>query len=268
MKFLFLLLILCTTNAQALTITSLNIEWYGRGGTISGTEADEYRDSRLLDFLLHEIPPSDVYVFQEVTAPERLARIFKPLVCQTYESEMSRHQFIVICAAESIFKGADVERTVQLGHSGLRPAMIGHIKEDNEEVIHVIGLHLKAGPQESLTRVAQIEALANSPALAPRTIIIGDFNTFERDRTNLTLNDDELIQNVLTPFNFTQAGGTTPTYLGQYPRTFDRVWVRGVRAQEFKVFGPCGAGQVNSPYNSRDFYERFISDHCAIQVRL
>jgi endonuclease/exonuclease/phosphatase family metal-dependent hydrolase len=255
-------------SVKALTITSLNIEWYGRGGTLYGSSQDEYRDRQIKDFLENQIPKSDVFVFQEVTDTQRLSKMFPEYTCSTYEVKNGGHQHVSICVDTNLSASFSVDREVQVGRSNLRPAYAAKLKSG----INVIGLHLKAGTKETDLRIQQIEKLVNSPLtdpkLNPRTIIIGDFNTFESDRTMREVSDVDLMDEIFELTGFNRTAHNTPTYIGFGARTFDRIWSRGLVVKRTEVFGPCRRDSVAFPYSQRGYFERFVSDHCALQVEV
>lgn len=258
---LSLLFILTSTPLQALTVTSLNIEWYGRGGSIDGQHQDEYRDSRLKEFLLQEKILSDVYVFQEITDPERLSELLKSFECRTYDNIQKRHQYVVICTRPELFIASDVDFDVQLGHHGLRPAMMMTIKGENGESVQIVGVHLKAGVHETKTRLSQVEKISQSDKLnqATKVLVIGDFNTFDDDHV--------LMEDIFNQSHLEGVEIPSYTYFGQKPRTLDRAWGKNINVKEINIFGPCQKDSVPHPFSAYDFYQRFISDHCALQVK-
>lgn len=260
MKSLALLFLLFSLKLHALTITSLNIEWYGRGGVISGSEDNEYRDPELQRFLSQALPPSDIYVFQEITAPERLKNLFHELDCYTYESELSKHQYVLICASRGLVKSFTTEFAVQVGNPRLRAAPIVEIELESGKLLSLAGVHLKAGPKDIQTRLDQIKALATSQLMQGASLVIGDFNSFESDEIEMNRVFKESSFNGLVP--------PTPTYYGRTPHIFDRAWARDVQVKSIEAYGPCEKEKTPYPFNQFDYYERFISDHCAIQVTL
>lgn len=268
LKLLFALSFTISFSVSALTITSLNIEWYGRGGTLYGSSADEYRDEQIREFLTKQIPSSDVFVFQEVTDTHRLSRVLPRHTCQTYEVKRGGHQHVSICVLDSEDAVFSVDLAVQVGRGNLRPAFGAKLKNG----INIIGLHLKAGTRDSETRLEQVEKLVNSPLtdpkFNPRTLIIGDFNTFEKERTENEADDVELMDEIFEMTGFLRTAHNTPTYFGYQSRIFDRVWSRGLSIKRAEVFGPCRRDSVVFPFSQRGYYERFISDHCALQVEV
>lgn len=247
-------------QAQALSLTSLNIEWYGRGGVISGNATDEYRDEHLKKFLFQELPPSDIYIFQEITAPEMLSKLFHEHECFTYESNLTKHQYILICAKSTLLRERQTEYAVQVGNPRLRAAPIATIETEAGERLSIAGLHLKAGRDDLPLRLLQVEALSKSSKLLEKSILIGDFNTFEGDEIEMNA--------IFQTANFTAQTPGMPTFLGRTPHTFDRAWSRGVQVKSINIYGPCNRDETPYPFNQYDHYQRFISDHCALRLEL
>jgi len=145
-------------QASSLKVTSLNVEWYGRGGVISGTPDLEYRNKTLKDFLTTAVPKTDVFVFQEITEPDMIKALFSELECFTYDAGTSRHQHVVMCAEKEAITEMSVNYGVRLGNFGLRSALIGKFKFKDTEEFTVVGLHLKAGPYATDVRLNQMNA--------------------------------------------------------------------------------------------------------------
>lgn len=260
------LLISPFAQASTLRVTSLNVEWYGRGGVISGTPDREYRNQTLKEFLTEELPRTDVFVFQEITQPEMLTELFSNLDCFTYEAGSSSHQYVVMCAEKGSIKKKEVNHEVGLGRFGFRPALIGSFQFKGGHIFNVIGLHLKAGPNDTSLRLDQVKALVKEIDPLEPTLIIGDLNTYSKERTGLEKDDNELMSDILIEKNFLEVENKIPTYFGYRPKVFDRAWVANLKNTESKVYGPCDENFKDSPFADKGFYERFVSDHCALQV--
>ena len=265
------LLALFCLSTHALTVTSLNIEWFGRGGTIAGTSADEYRIQRLRDFLLVQIPVSDVLVFQEITDVELLEGSFPEYECKTYDPR-ANHQHVVLCALPKFNSEFFEIKEVDLGSYGLRPGSgitIEYGKRGlfrKKKTLDIVGVHLKAGRFESDVRLEQINEIIADESLGKKAIILGDFNSYPKESTENELGDEELINQILAPLGFKQAQYSGATYLSRFERRFDHAWYKGISLTSTKVFGPCNEESVARPYDNFGFFNRFISDHCALQL--
>jgi len=86
------------------------------------------------------------------------------------------------------------------------------------------------------------------------------------DRTGLAKDDNELISGLLADKNFVEIVNKVPTYLGFRPKVFDRAWGVNLKDMSTKVYGPCDKSFEAAPFANKGFYERFVSDHCALQV--
>jgi len=262
---LLLLFVFCF-SLKALTVTSLNIQWYGRGGRIEGNRSDEYRQKRIKEFLTQEMPSSDVYAFQEVIEPELIAKLVPHMECHTYDVDNKRAQHIVLCANPLIIVGKEVDEPTRLGRFGLRPGVILKVRGDDGGVVSVVGVHLKAGKNDTQTRLDQLKALSVSPFLTEKTIIVGDFNNYDKVSTGLEQDDIGLMELLLNPEGFAKLDNKTATYLGYNNRVFDWVWIKGLSSTPVNVIGPCRQDSVRKPFKSYGFFKRFVSDHCALQV--
>jgi endonuclease/exonuclease/phosphatase family metal-dependent hydrolase len=265
---LSLILLFASSIAQAssLKVTSLNVEWYGRGGVISGNAETEYRNKTLKDFLIKELPKTDVFVFQEITEPGMLTELFSELDCFTYDAGARSHQYVVMCAEKGSVKKMGVNHNVRLDRFGLRSALLGTFKFKDKADLNVIGVHLKAGPSDTEVRLEQIKALAADVDSNAHTLIIGDLNTYSKDRTGLEKDDNELMTDLLKSKNFFEIENKIPTYFGYNAKVFDRAWGANLSTTSSKVYGPCDENFKDSPFADKKFYERFVSDHCALQV--
>jgi len=257
MRWLLVLTLLFPLSAAALTVTSLNLQWFGRGGEIEGEKADEYRQKYFQELIQTQLAKTDVFVFQEVVDVAMLEEILPLWKCESYERQNLRHQHVAVCARGNIsFQSSTIEG-VRLGQPGLRPALRADFSLQNKK-ISVIGVHLKAGPENSAIRFKQIDALKKAVG-AESVVVIGDFNTFDADA--------EEMQKIFGS-EFVQSGGDFPTFLGFSGRIFDRVWARGLNLQNFKLSGPCAPIPDSQRLSRRSFYTRFVSDHCPISVQI
>lgn len=256
-----------TFQSLALSVQSLNIEWFGRGGVISGSSEDEYRSKYIKDFLKISEKNIDVYVLMEITNPELLVNIFDGYTCDTYKADILPHQFVVLCVKEEIMIESQTDFTLQGTSKRLRPAHSVVVRKNGMNY-RIIGLHLKASVESSLTRIKQIESLAHGPLVSDeRVIIIGDFNTFAKDHTGNMYSDSVMIDQILNPLGFNQTKEFENTFLGRRPMVFDRAWIKGMNLNSIELYGPCvHKSEVSTKFDNRDYYERFVSDHCSLKL--
>jgi endonuclease/exonuclease/phosphatase family metal-dependent hydrolase len=260
---------LIPATSSGLTVTTFNLEWFGRGGDINGFEENEYRQPTVKEFIDKHLTKTDLFVFQEVTHVQALKNVLPGWDCRTYEADNTKHQHVAACLKPGFTMEDSTIESVRLGSQGLRPAFKVVVTAAGGAKTAVIGLHLKAGATDTSTRLQQVQALTEALAAGDSTplLVVGDFNTFPKDKTGLIKDDHELIAEVFQTKGLAQVGGTQPTYGGFYGKTFDRVWTKNTKTESFWVKGPC----VNDPenagrYSERSFYQRFVSDHCAVSV--
>jgi len=261
--FLFFIISL---KAEALVVTSLNIEWFGRGGEISGLSTDEYRLERIKEFIHEVLPASDIYAFQEITNKEALYQIMDKFECISYDAGTLRHQFVVLCSKKGLLKSFEVNHDVRLGSLGLRAALIGNYEIDGE-ITRVVGVHLKAGWRETNKRIRQVQELKKSINDETPTLVIGDFNTFKKSRTQLLYDDSQFLSAAFGQ-DFDLVENEIPTYMGFGGRVFDRAWVKYINKVSASVLGPCKEDSVVAPFVNEGFYNRFVSDHCALKIEM
>ena len=289
---------LCSLNAQAsesgrpvrpgpkyidLTVATFNIKWYGLGGSLGGNAADEKRDPFLKEFIGKELATADAIVFEEIIDVDRLQNkvLSARFMCQSYLNNSPNHQKVVICwdkkykfepsAGEDNFTWEDV----MLGRH--RPAVVGTLKTAaGKTLLQIIGVHLKAMPGYSSVRVQQAKLIANHMIAQPEripTLITGDFNTFD--------SDSDLIQAELDAVEDGFAEINNPadyTYRqGDLMSKFDRFWVTGSvePISVPSVWKACNnfdpepsPGDTANPYENISYYNKNISDHCPVQVKV
>lgn len=260
-------LLLCALNSWGLTVQSLNIKWFGRGGDIAGEREDEYRLPYLRDFLEIESRKVDVYVFQEITEPDLLVEIFKGYTCSTYEASILPHQFVVLCAKDEIYIDNQTDFSLQETSKRLRAAHSVSVRQNNI-TYRIVGVHLKAQKDGTQIRVNQIKNFINGPLSKDESvIIIGDFNTFSNEHTDNEFSDVHYFNQLFEPEGFSEIPSFENTFLGQRNMTFDRAWLKGVTHLESNLLGPClGEGKKEDKFMKREFYQKFISDHCSLRI--
>jgi len=264
----FLSALLPAAQAAALTITTLNLQWFGQGGVMEGQPKDEYRAQYVKELIDTQLQATDVFVFEEVMDVEVLRKALPGLTCRAYEEDRIRHQHVAFCWKISQAVTLTTIESVRLGQNGLRPAVRAEFKTAAGKTVAVYGVHLKAGFDASAERLQQIQALKAAIPAGENAVLTGDFNTFTKDKTGLAEDDHVTMQSALGA-EFVESGGTRWTYIGNYPgRVFDRVWARGVSVTGFAVQGPCTFPQQLGRLYKYSFYTRFVSDHCPVSFRV
>lgn len=253
-------------SKKSIQVTSLNIEWFGVGGRMTGNPSLETRDDDLKKYFKKYFSKTDVFVFQEIIDEKRLQKTIPGFRCHTYDRHNPRHQHVVVCAKKIFSQSTKTFNSVDLQNPGLRPAQMVEIAISKDFKVQIVGLHLKARPDGSHTRLDQIKALKSEIDANSNMILIGDFNTYHVKKTGLQKDDDDLITELLGQDEFKQAYDDVGTYLGRDGLAqFDRAWVRNLNTINSFVHGPCHE-QTKFPYNDRSYYIKNISDHCPVTV--
>ena len=265
-----------------LTLSTLNLKWYGIGGFMWNTPEQEYRQENLKQFIDEVLPDSEVIVFTEVVDTEAAKQLVRDRMdCVTYEGAWSRHQHIVTCYDKNRFRaetydGDYVIQEADLGSGGLRPATQTKICYKNSRcILQVIGVHLAAG-NKTEKRTQQVEfinaELAKQQDPLP-TVVTGDFNSYIKEQTKGSEDDIEIFERTLSKNaqNFNSVTKHIKTYnSGERGRAYDHIvvssdikvhWTRGYEACEKS---PDLRKQF-IPYQS---YRRYYTDHCPVTASL
>jgi endonuclease/exonuclease/phosphatase family metal-dependent hydrolase len=258
-----------STCSNAITITSLNIKWFGLNGEMSNDPGNEERAPSIRKYLSETgLLASDVLIFQEIVDVGLLESkvVGRSHVCQSYDNENAKHQHVVICVKSKYKLEAADEEGYSLGSVSLggkvRPAVHGIVTIDGRR-LHIFGVHLKAIPTFSEWRMKQVQLLTDyihergdEPVL-----IIGDFNAYGEDAAGFSdIFSQDNLSEVTTPEKYSWASASE-----KYPREkFDRAWSRGMETESAHIVGPCNAGTMPAvkAYNGK------VSDHCALSVKV
>lgn len=283
------IVVLVTTGLSALgqdlRVSTFNIRWYGLKSS-TDTASDYQRDRRLRETLRDELYDSDVIVFEEIVDVARLKKyiIQGKMECVTYYNASSKHQHVVLCHKNKYtFEKAPgdsnyIIESVTEGTSKGRPAVYGLLKnkKDRRAVAYVVGVHLKAFPDETALRLQQTEAIAKRLRELPQNIpviITGDFNTYSRSSTSWHKDDNYLMSDIFQkyrlslyevpnskPYTFVSASGQNK---------FDRFWVSsGITVEERVSVSPlCEAPDLLTDKEIK-WYNEYVSDHCLVSVGL
>lgn len=267
-------LLFSTPRASAFTITSLNLEWFGRNGNPLAQTNQESRVASMRQHLQSAGLMTDVLAFEEVVDLDLLKNelVGRNYRCISYQRSDANHQHVVLCAKVPYqLVRADDESNYELegvdtnGH--LRPAVHAILKSsDGERLAHVIGVHLKAMPEQGALRRTQVRRIADYVRENARdpVIVLGDFNTYGNDAGEMQAVFDGADMNELE-FDepYTWADGES----GFSPAKFDRAWISSSlnsRIVSREVVGPCSSGDRTQIRN----YNRNVSDHCALRVEV
>lgn len=274
-------------TARNLTVTSFNIRYYGRTDRPDEVPLPSERNQHIKDFIQDEIPYSDVYVFQEIMDKDELIKnvLSRDLKCISYDNDKENHQFIVMCARSKYQWKVDrsnddnfVIEEVSLGSSGMRPAVHAILQDSKgNDLLRVVGVHLKAFPVRTDMRALQMEYIAKHLAKGDRsipTVITGDFNTYYEDQTGLSLPDVDILHQKIRDQKLDLEVANHPsdyTYRsGQYRSKFDHFWKsKSLRSQgPVQVTGHCNDADVVAKSLTPDDFYKYVSDHCPVTLKV
>ena len=271
------------TPAKKVSVTTFNIRYYGLGGSMKGTPAQEKRDATLKEFIGRYVPQSDLFVFQEIVDVNRLVNKVLPpnFECISYKHADPKHQHVVLChKADQLNFDADpndpdsVIEEVSINPERSRPAVHTLVTDKKGQVLfRLIGVHLKAFPHESASRLSQVRSMAKflkeSKTQVP-VVIGGDFNTYNTDSTNFTKTFKQTGLNLVEAQNKFEY-----TYRkGEMRSKFDRFWISGSELSQIKpvdVYTVCNAPKLSATgtdFSDANYYYNAISDHCPVTLTL
>lgn len=278
-----------SAHSQAQTsvnITTFNLKWFGIGGD-PNTVQKEYRYQTIKKLIDAYLTATNIFVFEEVVVVSDLTKILPSgWQCISYAHPEPKHQYVAICAAPVVALAKvsyDNNFTIEeanVGNPRLRPAMRVDVVErkTNRNLFTLVGLHLKAMPDQSAVRIAQAQQISKDLARVPAgrpVVIAGDLNTFVKMDTKLPEDDVELI---LKSFNSVSKGffkvphkPNTYTFRSpQFRNQLDQFYVRGTMrvAAVPDVFPVCSATQNGSGYMNFEFYYKNVSDHCPVTMQI
>ena len=184
-------------------IATLNLQWFGLGGEFSGTLSDEYRGPWIKEFISIELRDVDVVVFEEIVDVNAFEDLMQPnFKCVSYHHSSPYHQHVVLCHKSHLeFVKEKDDDNYAFEDSALnpmaRPALHGVLKRRNgKALLRIFGVHLKAFPNETKTRLQQLAKIASrikSLKDGLPVAILGDFNSHIAKVTKLKKDDWEYI---------------------------------------------------------------------------
>lgn len=274
------------SQQTSVIVTTFNLKWFGIGGDPT-TPQKEFRIQHIKKLIDSYLKQTNVFVFEEVVVVNDVISILpKGWQCISYLHNQPTHQHVVVCGSPVVTLGKvnyDDNYTIeeaQAGNPNLRPAMRLDIieKKSKRNLFTVVGVHLKAMPDQTALRVQQAAAiskdLARLPAKRP-IIITGDMNTFTKAETKLPQDDVDLL---LKAFNSSSTGvlrvphkPNTFTFRSpEYRNQLDHFYVRGAMRVTVlpDVFPLCSATQNGSGYMNFEFYYKNVSDHCPVTMQI
>ncbi|MCJ8277862.1 MAG: hypothetical protein HRT44_05770 [Bdellovibrionales bacterium] len=270
------------TQTHEVQVSTFNVKWFGIGGTMWNRPENEFRQNMLRQFIKQELSGSDIIGFTEVVRTDALKEMLKGMYdCVTYEGSWSRHQHVVICFNPKKYRVEKYDddyivKDVDLGSGGLRPAAQAKICHLNGDCfLQFLVVHLVAG-NKTERRLKQVRALRDELLTHTETlptVLVGDFNSYRKERTGLDKDDIELFTDVLheTDYKFKSVTVGIPTFWsGPYAKDYDHIMITP-DIESNKQFGymACEDKQDLSkefiPFRS---FSRYFSDHCPVSAQL
>lgn len=275
-------------NAQqtSVNITTLNLKWFGIGGN-PNAPVKEFRIQSVKNLISAYLNKTNIFVFEEVVVVNDIPAILpQGWSCISYEHPMPQHQHIVMCASPGVsFAKVSYDNNftieeAQGGNSNLRPAMRVDVLETKSKrnLFTLVGVHLKAMPNETPLRIQQAIEISKDLAKIPQgrpIVITGDLNTFLKSETKQNEDDVELLLKALNSssqgyFRVPHNPNTYTFRSPQFRSQFDHFYVRGtMRVTTIpNVFPVCSATQDGTGYLNFQFYYKNVSDHCPVTMQI
>jgi endonuclease/exonuclease/phosphatase family metal-dependent hydrolase len=265
-----------TREPRELRIATFNIRWYGLGGDV-GAPVPEHRNPALRAFMADHLADADVIVFQEIIDVAMLRAELVPAdwTCATYANAAPEHQFVVACHGPDFTLTREADDTdlafQPLALGTLRPAVAGILRDraTGAPLARLVGVHLKALPSSTDTRLRQARILAERlGALAASgdelpVVMLGDFNSHRAVDTKRPIDDWTLLSEVLAPSGLVRVDYPFEhTFRDKAGKAFklDHVWLGGATASDVDVPGACNV--TDEVAIARHFDT--ISDHCPL----
>lgn len=273
-------------NVKPVKFVSFNIEWFGLGGRPDNPFL-EHREKTIKSFLNQHVLPADVISFEEIVNPVMLRKLLPTgWTCITYKNSSPTHQHVVLCANDKFkFTGVGYDKdndglinSVAINSESSRPALRVNLvdKATNRNLITVVSVHLKSAPNETGTRQTQIRAigadLKNLSSTQPY-IIMGDFNSFNPENSDLKTDEKYIFANALNAYtpgvNLLDLGKAYTYRTAMLKSQFDLFYVRGAKVKTNpKVFSVCNNPQKTKDFYGLNYYNYWVSDHCPVSVEL
>jgi endonuclease/exonuclease/phosphatase family metal-dependent hydrolase len=264
-------------GAKTLTFVSFNTRYYGLGGEMENNPSDEKRQVVFSEFFDKEVPHADVYAFQEVVDVASIQGVLVPATytCLTYKNDFPKHQHVVVCVSPKYqimhepSDNNDIIDAVAGSEGRSRPAL--HLilaDKRGTPLVRVVGVHLKAFPDQSATRVGQAIEIAKflttvaNPQLP--VVVTGDFNTFN--------NDEDAIDLILNPVGISHVKNPSAyTFRTEiYASRFDHFYISSSLqlVKPMWTYPMCNVAGTPEQMKAVRVYNDSISDHCPVSIQV
>jgi endonuclease/exonuclease/phosphatase family metal-dependent hydrolase len=256
--------------AEPISISTMNIEFYGSKGN------PDSRDATIREFFTMEGIGPDVFAFEEIVDVDGLEKnlLQNRYKCHSYDHSNRGHQHVVVCVRNGfIFEIANDDDNYayeNIALERLRPAVHGIlVNPRGRQLAHVVAVHLKAMPNESATRHQQVSLLADNLKNRKDSlpiVFLGDLNSYG--------DDVETFTSIFNENGITLAPLEMPYYTfrtSRYRSVFDWVMVTDDAEQlnPVKVSGPCNdSWSSGTSFDELAFYNQNVSDHCPVSTTI
>ncbi len=248
-------------KTEGLTVTTLNIEWFGKAG---------YEKDNMA--LFSEMEGCDVAGVQEITDPglfQKDATYFLgeewKFVATKYPSQKVGLLYNGLRVKSLGFKTYD---EVDVGRR-VRPALLGEFEfTETGLLFEVLVVHLKSGKKKKdmNTRRMQWKVLTRiikELAADKRMLLLGDMNCFSGRGENL-----EELKSFVKATRFVLAtAGDAYTMTEKYGSRVDHILVSPALVPHFKGVSVGGACRLDCKSHEDDYnYWSTVSDHCPVSA--
>jgi endonuclease/exonuclease/phosphatase family metal-dependent hydrolase len=271
-----------TPDGRTLRVATFNIRWYGLDGDVDAPKP-EHRNPTIRAFMQEHLADADLIMFEEITdVPMLRTELMPDWSCQTYTTNLPKHQFVVGCVAPglALTREADDDDIAYqpVGAGSLRPAIAGIVRDvaTGAPLLRIAGVHLKALPDGTEKRLAQVKLLVDRLAAVTAaqrdslpTLVLGDFNAHRAVDTHLARDDWDLMADVFATQPSLGLVHVEHTFENTYrdkdqkAYKLDHMWLGGATASHVEVAGPCNlpwdTGQATIVKHFDD-----VSDHCPV----
>ncbi len=283
-----LLLFILSIPQQALSapktikVSTLNLKWFGLGGSMWNDTTDEFRLTNIKKFLDQVLHDSDIIVFTEIVDTQVLFHLMSDKMnCVSYEGTWSRHQHVVACFDKNKYRAEKYDsdyiiEEVALGSGGLRPALQTKICEKNGSCfLQIIGVHLAASnkTEKRAEQLKHVNANLKQQTQRLPTVITGDFNSYIKEQTGGLKDDMDIFQDVLSSdiTSFRSVTAHIPTYnSGLYGRAYDHIVISdNIKVKKTWGYEACSKNpNLNKTFIPYESYKRYYTDHCPVTAEI
>lgn len=252
-----------------LTLTTFNIRCFGFNGNYHAVNRMEYRIQFLKSFIEKYFSDTDVFIFQEIMDLSILNQILPDgFKFYHYTHDYPRHMYVVLaCRKEFDFSDVQIIPNTALDDTKSRYAFYGKLIQDQKDIAHIIGVHLKSGYEHTEKRIFQCQLIydfINSLSTNLPVVLAGDFNSHFKTRTGKDEDDLSYFKTIFKD-QMTLTEHNKKTYILPMEEThLDHFWIRNAQVQKLEVYD----FEHYSENNALKKYYSEISDHLPVKIKL